>query len=238
LVRTAGIDNIQEVCQALLQSGTLEEIAVSPTRKIRLHRLVIGQLCGRIEAVLKRLHQQNPLQSMIERSQLVNCLSLVTNNELINALLETLHDRGHIRLDQRQVGLAGHRPTLSKNEEKLLGELIETYRLAGVQPPTVKECQQQAPKHHEAIAQLIALAAAEGHLVELTKQFYFHADAERQVRQILRDALAGSQGLTLSQIREILDTTRKYAVPLAEHLDRVGFTRRVGDLRVLAAKTD
>jgi selenocysteine-specific elongation factor len=41
--------------------------------------------------------------------------------------------------------------------------------------------------------------------------------------------------LTVSQIREILGTTRKYAMPFCEHLDRIGFTRRQGDLRVLAA---
>jgi selenocysteine-specific elongation factor len=41
--------------------------------------------------------------------------------------------------------------------------------------------------------------------------------------------------MTLSQIRETLGTTRKYAVPLCEYLDREGFTRREGDLRVLAA---
>jgi selenocysteine-specific elongation factor len=32
-----------------------------------------------------------------------------------------------------------------------------------------------------------------------------------------------------------LGTTRKYAVPLCEYLDRAGVTRRAGDLRVLAA---
>ena len=35
-------------------------------------------------------------------------------------------------------------------------------------------------------------------------------------------------------MREILETTRKYAVPLAEYWDRTGFTRRDGDLRTLA----
>ena len=38
-----------------------------------------------------------------------------------------------------------------------------------------------------------------------------------------------------SEIRDLLGTTRKYAVPLCEYLDRVGVTRREGDLRFLAA---
>jgi selenocysteine-specific elongation factor len=46
--------------------------------------------------------------------------------------------------------------------------------------------------------------------------------------------MAGGQGLTVSEIREVLKTTRKYAVPLCEYFDRVGFTRRENDRRVLA----
>jgi selenocysteine-specific elongation factor len=38
-------------------------------------------------------------------------------------------------------------------------------------------------------------------------------------------------GMTVSALREALGTSRKYAVPLAEHMDRAGITRREGDLR-------
>ena len=37
----------------------------------------------------------------------------------------------------------------------------------------------------------------------------------------------------MSEIRQVLDTSRKYAVPICEHLDRIGLTKRQGDVRVL-----
>jgi selenocysteine-specific elongation factor len=40
------------------------------------------------------------------------------------------------------------------------------------------------------------------------------------------------EGVTLSQLREVWGTTRKWAVPLASLLDASGATRRRGDLRV------
>jgi selenocysteine-specific elongation factor len=46
--------------------------------------------------------------------------------------------------------------------------------------------------------------------------------------------LADGKGATVSDIREWLNTTRKYAVPYCEYLDRSGFTHRAGDLRYLA----
>ena len=39
--------------------------------------------------------------------------------------------------------------------------------------------------------------------------------------------------MTMSDIRTLIDTSRKWAVPLCEYFDESGFTRRDGDLRVL-----
>jgi selenocysteine-specific elongation factor len=37
----------------------------------------------------------------------------------------------------------------------------------------------------------------------------------------------------MAELRDLLGTTRKYAVPIGEYLDRIGLTRREGDLRRL-----
>ena len=83
--------------------------------------------------------------------------------------------------------------------------------------------------------QLIQLAAADGDLVEITTDYFMHVEAEQIAKDKLSGRLAGSDGLTLSEIREVLGTSRKYAVPFCEYLDRVGFTQRKGDKRVLAS---
>ncbi len=51
------------------------------------------------------------------------------------------------------------------------------------------------------------------------------------VDEAIRVARTSSEGVSVSGFRERLGTTRKYAVPLLEHLDRTGVTRREGDLR-------
>jgi selenocysteine-specific elongation factor len=79
------------------------------------------------------------------------------------------------------------------------------------------------------------VCVAEGHLVPIAPELYLHADAEAEMRRRVADRLTTGSGLTVAEIRDLLGTTRKYAVPLCEHLDRVGLTRREGDLRVAAA---
>ena len=79
------------------------------------------------------------------------------------------------------------------------------------------------------------MCVAEGELVRISEEVHLHADVEAEMRRLLTKRLAqGGPGLTVAEIRDLLGTTRKYAVPLCEYLDRVGMTRREGDLRLLA----
>ena len=236
LGRTAGIAAFDDVYRELVARGDVREIPLSPTRRLRVHARLIERLCERIEAALHKMHEQNPLKLTIDRQRLVAGFDYLGDAALLDAVLETMRAAGRIRVTDRGVALVGHGPKLSQNEQKLLVQLVELYRQAGVSPPTVKEMQQQATKNQSSVPQLIALAAADGQLVEVSSDLYLHADVARGIRESLAGPLA-TGGLTVSQIREILNTSRKFAVPICEYLDRVGFTERQGDVRVLAKRS-
>ena len=64
---------------------------------------------------------------------------------------------------------------------------------------------------------------------------FLHAEiADELRRRVIHKLSEGGPGLTVAEIRDLLGTTRKFAVPLCEYLDRTGITSRNGDLRVLA----
>jgi selenocysteine-specific elongation factor len=52
-----------------------------------------------------------------------------------------------------------------------------------------------------------------------------------EARRILASLLEG-EGLTVSEIAKALGVSRKFCMPLLDHLDTVRFTRREGDRRV------
>jgi selenocysteine-specific elongation factor len=62
---------------------------------------------------------------------------------------------------------------------------------------------------------------------------YFAPSAVNQAISVVAKLLAERpEGVTASEVREALGTTRKYLLPLLAHLDATGVTRRRGDLRV------
>jgi selenocysteine-specific elongation factor len=236
LLRMAGVEEPQSVIQTLRDRGELVEIPISPTRTMWLAAQMFNELTARIEATMARLHEQFPLNTMIERSRLVNRLAYLDNPPLVDALIDRLVKNKKLRVSDRGLALAGHGPQLSAGEQKLVDAIIERFRAAAFQPPTVGELQKSVLKNQAVVPKLVELAAAEGHLVAVSSEFYLHREVEARLRETLTAELSSGKGLTMSEIRERLETTRKYAVPICEYLDRVGFTRREGDLRYLAAR--
>ena len=61
----------------------------------------------------------------------------------------------------------------------------------------------------------------------------FHVDTLMGLRAQLQELWAvNGNGFTMAQLRDALGITRKHALPIAACLDKIGFTKRAGDLRV------
>jgi len=234
LARTAGVSDAGAAEAALRGSGDLVETAVSPTRTFRVHRRVLTRLGQRIENTLRKLHERHPLRLSHDRALLLSTFRDISEPAVVRAALESLESAGKVISTEKGVALVGYGPRLTQNERKVLSQLLEVFRTGGIHTPTVSECQQLSGRSAASVPQLLSLAVESGELVEVATGYYLHAEVVRDVQQRLAAQMAASEGWTLSQIRELLQTTRKYAVPLCEFFDRVGFTTRRGDLRVLA----
>jgi selenocysteine-specific elongation factor len=234
LARSAGIQNIDEVTSQLSDRGDLIQFDLSPTRTMRLHDAVLRELSDRVRRALEQLHAQFPLRRSVERARLASRFDYLGSGDLLDAVLDRMSATGQVSCTPQGVTLSGHGPQLSKNQQQLLGEIVRWVHDGGCQPPFIAEIRQQISKNQSSVPELLALAAAEGELVKINKDFYLHHDIYQSVREKLVESLEGSEGLKLSEIRELLETSRKFAVPLCEHFDEIGFTRRLGDRRVLA----
>ena len=238
LSRSAGIADYDTIVDQLLKDGTLVELAVSTTRKERVHVAALEQLCERIEQRLAELHDRDALSPLIAASLLKRRVGRLAEPDWFDAILRYLEKAKRIRRVDQRVQLAGRGPQLSKNEQKLLDEIVAKFAAAGLAAPSAAEIQRQTTRNRQLVPKLIDLAVAEGQLLRISPDFVLHPDTEQRVRGIIMEGLANGEGLTLSQIRELLGTTRKYAVPLCEYMDREGVTRRDGDVRQLGPKAE
>ncbi len=235
LVRGANIgpEEATELVATLKEQGELVEIQISGARRLLLHRDMVNELEERILSVLDRLHEQFPLMSTHDRQKVQSQLDYVGDDSLVHATVDRLIASKKLAGDLRRIGRADFKPKLSANLRKLKDKLVAAYQAARFQPPEPSSFAGQAGGNAANLKDLFDVCVAEGYLISISEDIYLHVEAEAEMRRLVREKLAQGKGLTVAEIRDMLGTTRKFAVPLCEYLDRVGVTRREGDLRML-----
>jgi selenocysteine-specific elongation factor len=236
LVRSAGIapDRAEEVLAELQAEKKLVEVNASGRRAL-MHSDRLGELETRLLDALGRLHEEMPLMTNHDRQKVLARLDYVGNDALLQAVVDRLIKNKQIVGDARRIARADFKPKLSANQRKLKDKVVESYLQGGFQPPEPASFAAQAGGNAANLKDIFDVAVAEGMLVKVTDDIYLHADVEADMRRRLAERFATSAGLTVAEIRDILGTTRKYAVPICEYLDRAGITQRNGDLRYPAA---
>jgi selenocysteine-specific elongation factor len=237
LSRTAGISPavIGQLLSALSGKGKVAELSL-PGRKLHLHAERVAELEGRILDVLAALHTENALATTHDRQKALARLEYIGDEPLLQAVADRLIAAKKLVGDSRRIARADFKPKLSANQRKLKDKIVEAHAAAEFAPPEPKEFVNQAAGNAGTLKDIFDVAVAEGLLVKVTDEIYLSTEAEAEMRRRVKERLNDGSGATMAEIRDLLSTTRKFAVPLCEYLDRVGMTKRNGDLRVLARK--
>ena len=235
LPRTAGVNAIDETVDALREQGQLVELKLSATRNFLIQFDRFEQFCHQIVSTLEKMHDEFPLRFKHSRKELESRFSYLESNEILKAAIRHLKEEKKIELTESSIGLIGRGPKLSKGEKQLIQQLTQQIKAGGTKPPSIKELTDSAKKNKDSVGELLRLAGENGDLVAVSKDLFFHREVMDKTKNQLRDEFASRGNLTMSDIRQIIDTSRKYAIPLCEYLDSIGFTERDGDNRKLGA---
>ena len=212
------------------------DVPLGAGRHLLLHADMIQELDERILTALGRLHEQFPLMTTHDRQKVQSQLDYVGDDALVHAAVDRLIARKRVVGDLRRIARADFKPKLSAGLRKLKDKVVAEFLEARFAPPDPSSFTGAAGGNAANLKDLFDVCVAEGFLVHVIGDIYLHSDAEAELRRPDDKLTAGGPGLTVAEIRDLLGTTRKFAVPLCEYLDRVGVTKREGDLRQLAVR--
>jgi selenocysteine-specific elongation factor len=236
VVRDAAVapSRIAAIVSRLQEDGKLVTLQVNAHRQVVLHCDLLRDLEDRVLGAVGHLHAESPLMTTHDRNRVQDLLAYVKDDGLVQATVERLLKNKKLVGDARRVARADFKPKLSANLRKLKDTVVQTFLGANFQPPPPASFAPQAGGNAANLKDLFDVCVAEGELVHIVDDIYLHAAAEAKMRQIVAERLKTPPGATVAEIRDLLGTTRKFAVPFCEYLDRSKLTRRAGDLRVLA----
>ncbi len=223
--------------QALRQSAlTRAEADQALDELLRLDQIImVGQVvfseagwkvaAERLQRIVADFHAQQPLRLGIPREELRSRLRLAP--AAFSALLERAHEQGIVVEAKSLVYLPGHEVRFGPAQQQAVEELMQALEAAGVNSPSVKEV--KALVGEDVYYALLDLGA----LLQVSDEVVYRAEEYQTIIGQTKRYLQSHQTISAAQLRDLLGTSRKYAIAILEHLDQIKVTRRVGDERQL-----
>jgi len=191
-------------------------------------------LIERLREDVEAYHRSNPLAEGISKEELRIRVTRMAGPAMFRAALAELAAAGQVAIAGDTVKRAGREISLAPEEARAKEQIEQAFAKAGLTVPSMKEVLEKLPVEAARAQKIVQILLREQVLVRVAADLVFHRTALERVRQLLADyKKQRGERMSVPAFKELTGITRKYAIPLLEHLDRERVTRRVGDERVI-----
>jgi selenocysteine-specific elongation factor len=171
-----------------------------------------------------RLHQEYPTRKGFNLSEISKRTRI--EETFLTAILGRLVISGEIISDGKIYCLAGSMISYSPTQEKALQKIYARIDQSPYSPPTLSELIENIGSGFT--RDLIK----NGQFIQVSPDILFREKEYQVMVSFVDELLEKNQKITVSDLRDRFQTSRKYIIPFLEHMDRIKKTRRVGDERI------
>lgn len=193
---------------------------------------VLDQAWEGCRKLLEAYHVANPLHAGMKLAELRQKLLPGTDLAVADGVLAELAAEGRIKRVADRYAMAEFTVHFTKRQNAIRDKLMQTYRQADLEVPGVDEVYPMFQlKEKDDCKQVLESLISSGQLVMLTPQLYYHYQTYQRVLEQTKAFFAEKEELTLAEFRDMLGTSRKYALAVLEYYDRNKMTKKDGDIR-------
>ncbi len=215
--------DVQPAIEDLANSGSVTLLGGThpgPNSEVYSHR-GWQRLVRQIARTLRDYHTLHPLRSGIPKEEFRNRLGVPST--AFPQLLSRLVDDQLVDEDGAVVRTPGYQATMTPNQERAAQAYVAQLHANPFSPPTDADVSPE----------LLALLIDRKQVVKVNGSVIFSADAYGKMVDAVTKHIQDTGSITVAEARTLLNSSRKYVLPLLEYLDQQRITRRTGDTRTL-----
>ena len=166
-------------------------------------------------------HDQFPLRVGMPKEELRSRLMIPSQH--FNSALQRLVDDSVLIEEGALARLSSHEVKLSAKQQAEVDAFLKSLSQNPFSPPS-----ESLPE-----PELLNMLIDQRRVVKVSNNVFFASSAYDEMVNRIIEHLKSKGKITVAEVRDMFQTSRKYALALMEHLDEQKVTRRVGDERVL-----
>ncbi len=208
--------------------------AVEPLEGRYASAAVMDRTWDNCREILAGYHKQNPLHAGMKEAEVRQKCFKALDQTTADALLGALCQEGKLRRVSERYALSDFEIKFTKRQNNIKQKLLQTYRNADLESPATDDVLAGFPQNEKTDAkQVLESLVTGGELVMLTPQICWYKDVYLRVCGVVKAHFAEHETLTLGELRDLINSSRKYTLAVLEYYDKNRITKKDGDLRRL-----
>ena len=190
-----------------------------------IHRNVNQRISSEILSTIRQFHANNALKFGMSREELKSRSKL--ESAIFSEFVRDMVLKGQIIEIGSKVAISDHIPTLNDKQKRDVELLQSKFDLSPYSPPSSKECLNFVSED------VLGFLIESGELIQVSTDVIFRKTDFNVMKQKIQAQLVERKTISIAEVRDLFNTSRKYALALMEYLDSIGITMRQGDVRRL-----
>ncbi len=196
-----------------------------------VHSQTVAAAEGQVLQAIGDFHKQSPDSPGMAVENLQKGVAL--DKRLFEPALAQLKAAGRLADRAGRLALPTHKAAVAQQDQALMERVESLFAQAPFTPPGLAEVAAALKVAPPALDKILRLLVQHQRLVKVGVDLYFHKPAMDRARQIVIEFITKEGKLESVDFKYLLDTSRKYAIPLLDYFDKIGLTRQVNHTRYL-----
>ncbi|BEP29902.1 selenocysteine-specific translation elongation factor [Helicovermis profundi] len=230
IAKKSGIDieEVKEIVKNLLEVKKI--VRIDEGRY--LHSSFIDIKSEEILKMMNVFHGKNPLKSGISKEELRSRLFPDFKGKLFDNIISIFTDKNIIKINGSIVSLSEFEVVFTKDQKRLVEKILNLYDASYTKPPNTSDLLNLLKTNKKEL-NIINNLIENKDLIKLNDNILISGEVYKEIKEKLIIYLKEHKEISLSEFRDLAETSRKIAVPLIEYLDAENITKRIEDKRIL-----
>ena len=213
---------------AILSELEAQQEALPLGAGLYIHRDTAEECAAAMLGAIAEFHHRAPQSPGIPPDELRQACGL--EKAVLEGLVALLVGQGRLAVRSQRLALPQHQAAFSEADARRLEQIEGLFRQAAFSPPSPEDIAVRTGEPAAAVRKTLDILCEHGRLVRV-EDLWFHREAVDRARELLAQHFRREARLESVDFKYLLNTTRKFALPLLDYFDRIGVTRRSGNTR-------
>lgn len=204
-----------------------------------IHKYYWNEITQYGTELLNQFHKENPISDGMEKEEFKSRILdnfRIQESKRADVLLNEMIKRSITVTIGSAIAAAGFNAEYSHEIKGMLKEIEDTYLMAGYEIPATDDVINKF-KDKKLSKQIVNDLVKKGALVKINPGAMIHRDNWEKAMGLLEKYFEDHPTISLGDYRDLLGTSRKYAVLFLEYCDQQKITRKQDDVRTLVQKS-